>query len=124
MSLSPGFLEQITAALVPLGGIATRKMFGAAGIYQEGQFFAILSGARLFFRVDAESRLQYERAGMTAFRPYADRPMTFSYMEVPPAVIGNAQRLRAYAERAVRAAREAPRKPRRKRLSQRAQQQP
>ncbi|MAZ86136.1 MAG: competence protein TfoX [Cellvibrionaceae bacterium] len=47
----------------PFGHITTRKMFGVAGIYCDGLFFAIVADDELWLKVDDVSRAAFEEAG-------------------------------------------------------------
>ena len=94
-----------------------RAMFGGVGLYADEVFFGILAADTLYLKVDDSNRGQYEAAGMTAFRPYADRPMTMSYYQVPAAVIEDGDELAAWARASIRvASRAALREPRRPRV--------
>jgi TfoX/Sxy family transcriptional regulator of competence genes len=72
-------LEQLSGA----GGISSRRMFGAVGLYRNDVFFAIVSDDTLFFKVSGASRTDFEARGMARFRPYRDKPqMSMNYYEV------------------------------------------
>ena len=92
-------------ALAPLG-VTSMAMFGGHGLYCGDVFFAIVSRARLYFKVDDESRADYEGEGMGPFRPSA-RQTIRTYYEVPADVMESRQALVEWARRAVQAARAA-----------------
>jgi len=81
-------------------------MFGGAGLYHRGIFFAILFDDFLYFKVDDRNRPDYLAANMEPFRPYPDRKVTFQYYRVPADVLEDRRLLRAWAEKAVGAARD------------------
>ena len=91
-------------------------MFGGVGLYAGDVFFGILAADTLYLKVDDSNRAQYEAAGTTPFKPYADRPVTMAYYQVPAAVIEDGDQLAAWARASVRVAEHAratPRKARR-----------
>jgi DNA transformation protein len=120
VAVSSDYLQFILEQLHGLGAVHARRMFGAAGLYYEANFFGIISDDTLYLRVDEASRGDYTARGMAAFRPYADRPeVSMTYFEVPADVLEDAEELliwsrRALATRAVSVAgvkaRKAPRK--------------
>jgi DNA transformation protein len=88
-------------------------MFGGVGLYCEGLFFGIIARDRLYLKVDGENRGDYERAAMEPFRPYADRPGTMMYYEVPAGVLESPPELVRWARKSLAAAARAASKPRR-----------
>ena len=82
-------------------------MFGGHGVYLDGLMFGLIWADTAYFKVDDETRAEYQRAGMQPFRPYEDRDIAFSYFEVPPAALGDGEALRALAVRAHGAAKRA-----------------
>ena len=61
----------------------------------------------LFFKVDDTNRREYETAGSSPFKPYADRAMTMPYYNVPIAVLEDTAVLGEWAARAVTVAKTA-----------------
>src|SRR5262245_63237221 len=99
-----------TFALERLSGIeelSPRPMFGGIGVYAGDLFFGILAADVLYFKVDDTTRRDYEKAGSRPFRPYADRPMTMSYFDVPVGVLEDADTLATWARRSIEVARKA-----------------
>ncbi len=86
-----------------LPGVTCRAMFGGAGLYRGKTFFGILFQCRLYFKVGAATRAQYERHGMKPFRPNARQTLR-SFYEVPADVVENRAELCAWAEQALAAA--------------------
>jgi len=93
----PAFVAAAVDRLAPLGEIRVRAMFGGWTLYADGVVFALIDGDRLFFKVDDGNRDDYRQAGMAAFRPFPDKPMTMSYWEVPAAVRDDPDQLLAWA---------------------------
>lgn len=80
-------------------------MFGGVGLYCDDVFFGIIARDRLYLKVDDTNRPDFQGAGMKPFKPYADRPGTMQYYEVPVGVLESAPELRQWARRSVAAAR-------------------
>jgi DNA transformation protein len=108
MRVSDGFREFVLDQLAAVPDLRPRQMFGGVGLYSGEVFFGILAADVLYFKVDDANRSEYEAAGSSAFRPYADRPMTMSYYRVPVAVLEDASALATWAERALAVARAKP----------------
>ena len=91
-------LEQLSGA----GGISSRRMFGAFGLYRNGVFFGIISSDTLFFKVSDATRADYESRRMARFRTYRNKPLvSMSYYEVPADVLEDADECVRWAMRAV-----------------------
>ena len=105
MKVSPGFVAFATEQLAGMKGLRPKAMFGGVGLYSEEIFFGLLARDRLYLKVDDSNRARYEDAGMTAFKPYADKPMLMPYFEVPVGVLEDAQELVRWARESVHVAR-------------------
>ena len=122
MAASASFADFLKEQLAPLGHIATRRMFGATGVFCNGLMFALVNDDTLFLRVDEINKtmfqdggsagpLTYSRKGQEAGLPYwqvpdglFDEPDTF--LEWSRAALAAARRVAA-AKKPAR-----PRKPR------------
>ena len=107
MRVSASFRDFVLDQLSGVNGLRARAMFGGVGLYAEDVFFGILAADVLFFKVDDTSRREYETAGCSPFKPYADRAMTMPYYNVPIAVLEDAVALGEWAARAVKVAKTA-----------------
>ena len=107
MRVSAGFRDFVLDQLAGVDGLRARAMFGGVGLYTEDVFFGILAADELFFKVGDTNRREYETAGSSPFKPYADRAMTMPYYNVPLVVLEDAVMLGEWAERAVAVARTA-----------------
>ena len=108
MSVSSDYLAYVLEQLAQLGGVSSRRMFGAAGLYCDEFFFALVSDDTLYLRVDDSNRADYSARGMAQFRPYADRPhLSMNYFETPAEVLEDARQLVLWASRSVAVARRA-----------------
>jgi len=99
-SLREYILEQMAGA----GPVRARAMFGGHGLYLGERFFGIILRDTLYLKVDDATRPRYEAAGMEPFRPYAGRPTTMQYYEVPADVLEDADTLARWTADAVAAA--------------------
>ena len=104
MPVSDEYLTYVIDQLECLGPVRARRMFGGAGLYCEGLFFAIVADDVLYFKVDNSNRGEYEAAGMGPFKPFPDKSEFMQYYEVPIDVLENRDALRDWAGKAVRVA--------------------
>jgi DNA transformation protein and related proteins len=104
MRVTEGFREYVLEQLAGVDQVQARAMFGGVGLYADDLFFGLLAADTLYFKVDDSNRPAYEAAGMTVFKPYADRAMTMPYYQVPASVIEDSAQLGAWANAAIRAA--------------------
>lgn len=83
-SAKRAFADHVVDLLRGLGPVHARPMFGGHGLYLSGQVFALLVDARLFIKVDGESRAVFEAAHCLPFVYEArGRTVTVSYHEAP-----------------------------------------
>ena len=121
MSVGAGFLQYVLEQLERLGGVSSRRMFGAVGLYRDDVFFALIDDDTLYFKVDDSTRPDYESRGMTAFRPYKDRPeVSMTYFTIPADVLDDAEELVTWARRSVAIAGVPRPKPKRKKAKRAA----
>lgn len=104
MRVTDGFRAFVLEQLAGVESLRARAMFGGVGLYADEVFFGILAADTLYLKVDDSNRDQYEAEGMKPFRPYADKPMTMSYYQVPPGVLEDRDQLAAWARLSVRVA--------------------
>lgn len=100
-----GFLQFVLDQLSGLRGVRSRRMFGAYGLYQKEDFFAIVDGGKLYFRTDDATRPDFERRGMRPFAPTPTQVLK-NYLEVPVDILEDDSRLCEWAEKAVQSRRE------------------
>ncbi len=96
------FHDRILDRLAALGEVTSRSMFGGHGLYWRGVIFGLLFRDRLYLKVDARSRPDFEARGMGMFRPN-ERQTLKSYFEVPPEVLADPEALLSWAREAIRA---------------------
>jgi DNA transformation protein len=96
-SLGAFIVDQLSA----LGELDARAMFGGAGFYHAGDFFAILFKDRLYFRVSDQTIGDYQTRGMQPFAPFKNRGASKRYFEVPTDVLENPDELVRWAKRSL-----------------------
>jgi len=101
LSVSQEFQLYVVEQLKGVGYVAARKMFGGVGLYADGIFFALIADDTLYFKVDSTNRVDYESAGMDAFRPYPDKTRTMQYYEVPIDVLEDQEQINGWARKSI-----------------------
>src|SRR5262245_44543996 len=81
-----GFETGTRDRLSQLDEITVRPMFGGQGIYWRGVIFGINFQARLYLKVDEQSKGVFLSRGMGPFRPN-ERQTLKSNFEVPPEIL-------------------------------------
>ncbi|MEE9250935.1 MAG: TfoX/Sxy family protein [Alphaproteobacteria bacterium] len=101
MASSPEFCAHVLDCLVPLGAVTARRMFSGYGLYLDRVIFAIIANDILYFKVDEQSRADYEAAASAPFRPLVrGKSMTMPYWQAPAGVLDDADELCAWARKA------------------------
>ncbi|MHC4206616.1 MAG: TfoX/Sxy family protein [Planctomycetota bacterium] len=101
MPVSDEYMTYVIDQLEVVGPIQARRMFGGAGLYLDGLFFALIADDVLYFKVNDSNRSDFEAAGMGPFRPFPDKPNIMQYYEVPIEVLENRDTLRDWAQKAL-----------------------
>jgi DNA transformation protein len=101
MAVSSEFIDYTLDQLTALGEVTSRRMFGGAGIYRGGLFFALIANDTLYFKVDDSNRCDYESAGMEPFRPFGEKSYAMHYYEVPVEVVEDGDAMTVWAEKAL-----------------------
>lgn len=99
MNEPSSFVENVLEQLDGVDKLSTRRMFGGIGIYRAGVMFGLISDDRLYFKVDAVNKIDYQEAGSYPFiynrnnKTGGGSPVAISYFEVPPDVLENRELL-------------------------------
>ena len=104
LAVSESFKRFVLDQLEELGDVTPRAMFGGVGLYQHGVFFGIIARDVLYLKVSDSTRAEYVRHGMKPFKPYASRPTTMQYYEVPLAVLESPADLARWARKSIEVA--------------------
>lgn len=95
------YLEYCLELLAPCGDISFRRMFGGYGLYNDGLIFAIIADDTLFFKVDDETRPQYEAYDAEPFTyEKQGKEYALGYYEVPVDVLESPSLLAAFVDTA------------------------
>ncbi|MBS0605115.1 MAG: TfoX/Sxy family protein [Verrucomicrobia bacterium] len=97
----PDFVDQFLACLLPHGPISARAMFGGWGIYYDDVIFAIIVEKQLYFRIDENSRADFESRGSKQFIYEGMKgPVGMPYFTVPDSILKNPKELKQWIDRA------------------------
>lgn len=99
------YTEYLQDLLRPLGHIRLRRMFGGYGIYADDLFFALVINEQLYFKVDAQTRVQFEAAGLEEWVYEKNgKPIHMNYFRPPEAVFDEEDELLVWGKLAMAAA--------------------
>jgi DNA transformation protein len=105
MSVQPRYLAWVLEQMAGLGGVSTRRMFGAVGLYSAELFFGLIDDDTLFFKTDASNHADYLARRMPRFMAPAKAGSPKGYHQVPADVIEDAETLVDWARKAIAVAR-------------------
>lgn len=101
----------VAEQLAFLGPISQRSIFGEIGIFMEDRLLGIVAGEWLYLHTGPSNRDDYVSRGCPQFKPYPNAfDLTTDHHRVPQEVVGDAEELRRWAERALQASIEAARR--------------
>jgi DNA transformation protein len=106
MSTDAALIEHLMDVLRPLGGVASRRMFGGAGVFRDGLMFGLISDEVLYLKADAETVADFEVEGLGPFTygtKNGDRILT-SYWRAPERLLDDDDEMRAWCRRAAEVA--------------------
>lgn len=86
-------------------GIRSRAMFSGHGIYKDGVFFALISGEKLYFKVDDSNRADYQKYKSKPFvygRPNGKK-IEMSYRQLPDTIMEDRDALPEWIEKSIQA---------------------
>ena len=106
MGVSASFVDFAKETFAPFGTIAVKRMFGGAGVYCDGLFFAILADDMVYFKVDDETRPEFEGAGLEQFTFEMKDGSTaaMSYFSAPDQIYDDPDELKCWTTLALDAA--------------------
>lgn len=109
MAVSQTSIAQAEELFHSFGEIRVRKMFGGAGLYCDELFFAIMDDGAIYFKVDEETRADFERRGLSpfTFEMKDGSSATMSYYNAPEEIFDDEDELRRWTTFALDAARRA-----------------
>lgn len=110
MTVNSSFRSNVLEQFTAIDGIATRSLFGGMGIYRRGVMFALVVDERLYFKVNAGNKPDFQQAGSVPFiynrhdKKGENKLVTMSYWEVPPQVMEDKELFFQWAIKAYEAA--------------------
>ncbi len=106
MTISASFIDYAKDVFSPFGEISVRRMFGGAGVYCDGLFFAILDDEAIYLKSDDETQREFERAGLSPFQyEMKDGSLaSMSYYAAPGDIFDDADELKRWTRLALDAA--------------------
>lgn len=91
--------------LTPLGALRAKRMFGGHGVYLDDVFFAIVTGERLYLKVDADTRDRFIAAGGSPFVYQREgQQVSLNYHAPPDEAMESPQLMQPWARLALDAA--------------------
>ena len=100
MAVSKTYSDFVLEQLGRVAPVSGKAMFGGVGIYAKGLFFALIAEDRLYFKVNDETRADFERLGMEPFRPFGD-DSAMGYYEVPADIVEDISQLDSWMNKAI-----------------------
>jgi DNA transformation protein len=95
MAKRSDFVVFVAEQMAFVDGLRIRAMFGGYGIYQDDCMFALIADDRLYFKVDATTRAEFEARGLGPFTYIArGKTMMMQYFEAPPGVFEEQEAMR------------------------------
>ncbi|ABI75930.1 TfoX domain protein [Hyphomonas neptunium ATCC 15444] len=111
MAKAPDPLHEFVLELLSgAGAINIRRMFGGAGVYQDGVMFALLSDDQIYVKVDPALRADLLAEGGAPFlylRSSDAKPIDLGYVSLPSSAMDDPDEATVWARRALTAARAA-----------------
>jgi DNA transformation protein and related proteins len=104
MRVSPAVRKDLLERLNNLAPVSDRSMFGGVGLFCEGRFFGLIYDDLLYFKADEASLPDYLKAGMGPFAPFGPEKASKRHFQVPPGVVSDKRKLKAWLLKAVAAA--------------------
>ena len=95
------YRDYVLDLLQPHGPISARPLFGGYGIYYESLIIGIIVDSQLYFKVNDETRSDYEAYGSLPFvYDGKSKTVTMSYMTVPESILEKRDELSQWIEKA------------------------
>ena len=101
----PEFVAHCLELLASAGRPRVRRMFGGHGFYVDELFIAIAGSERLYLKVDAQTRPQFEAAGCAPFLyDAAGKEVSLGYFSAPDEAMESPPLMQPWARLAIAAA--------------------
>ena len=107
MPLSPGFVDYVHELFARFGPVDIKRMFGGAGVYADGQMFAIVDDDVIYLRTDDALEADLRSQGCTPWS-YSLKPdgsvRQMGYWSLPETAADDPDEAAMLAKRALAAA--------------------
>lgn len=100
--MTPEYRQWLAELFSPLGAVSIRRFFNIDGVYFGETMFGLVTGERIYFKTDEQSRKAFEREGSSTLTYVArngERIVT-SYWEIPERLYDEPDALAEWARRA------------------------
>ena len=106
MPTSAGYLDFIKEQLSDFGPVTVRRMFGGAGIFQDGLMFALIADETLYLKADSVSQSEFEALKLLPFTYAAkgEKKIVMAYWRAPEACLDDRDEMTIWARKAFAAA--------------------
>lgn len=98
------FHEFVHELFAGLGPVMIRRMFGGAGVFQDGVMFALLAEDQIYLKSDAALRADLEAEGSAPFlwtRPSTGEQIDMGYVGLPSAALDDPDEASRWGRRAL-----------------------
>jgi DNA transformation protein len=106
MPTSAGYLDFIKEQFSDFGPVTVRRMFGGAGVYQDGLMFALIADETLYLKADSVSQGEFEALNLPPFTYTAkgEKKIAMAYWRAPEACLEDRDEMTLWARKAFAAA--------------------
>jgi len=106
MPTSAGYLDFIKEQFSDFGPVSVRRMFGGAGVYQDGLMFALIADETLYLKADSVSQGEFEALNLQPFTYTAkgEQKIVMAYWRAPEACLDDRDEMTLWAHKAFAAA--------------------
>lgn len=102
MSVTPSFRSYVLDQLGRVTpNVRARSMFGGVGIYGGDLFFAVIDEDTVYFKVDDQTRPDFEARGMGPFQPMGPDGGSMQYYRLPEDILEDPEPLSLWVQGAL-----------------------
>jgi DNA transformation protein and related proteins len=102
------FHEFVIELFAPMGTVSIRRMFGGAGVFQDGLMFALLGDDTIYVKADEALRSDLLSEGCAPFiwtKPSTGEEIDLGYVSLPTSAMDDPDEASEWAKRAMSVAR-------------------
>ena len=102
------FHEFVIELFAPMGTVSIRRMFGGAGVFQDGLMFGLLADDVIYLKCDPELRAALEAEGSAPFlwtKPSTGELIDMGYVSLPSSAMDDPDEASDWGKRAMAVAR-------------------